>query len=250
MNPLSLSQMERIVLRTIHRQQMFRSGDRVALGVSGGKDSTLMLYILARLQTAFRDGLNLTAFRVIDPDSPCHNQTDLDQFAQFCQHMDVPLVLITPASNHTTGDGNFNRRLPPCFRCSWRRRETLFKAAREHGIKIVALAHTAFDLAVTALMNLVVHGKMETMPPVLSFFHGEILLVRPLSWITEAQVIHLVNRLPLPPPPPPCSVIFGKTRNEMEKHLREILTKHPDATHKIIEASHRWTEEEIRSQVM
>ncbi|HPQ39872.1 MAG TPA: ATP-binding protein, partial [bacterium] len=184
------SEIRRRVRRLIFTEHMIGPDDRVAVGLSGGKDSTFLLHILRELQDHFRWRFDLAAYRVVDPGSPCDGLSGLDRCRAWCHAIDVPLKIIAPRPDRDDS-GNAS----PCFRCAWRRKEILFRTLVDDGIHILALGHTAFDLAVTAVMNMVYHGNLETMPPTMQFFDGKIRVIRPLSPVTEAQVIRQHRRL-------------------------------------------------------
>ena len=232
----NFSNIKKSILRTIHRQRLFKGGDRIAVGVSGGKDSNFLLYFLANHKDSFRQPYDLAAFRVLDPQSPCYQKSRVQEFSQWCQALSVPLHLINlPALDRTNTKTT-------CFQCAWRRREALFKESARAGYPILALGHTAFDLAVTALMNLCLHGKLETMPPQMTFFQGAIRLIRPLCNVSESEIIRLSRKLKVPAPETSCIDSIGRTRHEMENHLRQIIREKPGILKNIIKGSSVWVD--------
>jgi len=221
------------ITRNIHGFQMFRSGMRVAVGASGGKDSTLLLYTLVRIREDMDGKLDLKAFRVIDPDSPCVQSAGLSEFVQWCKSLNVPFERIKPG----VPDDAKGKEISACFRCAFRRREALFKASYSQGYRVLALGHTAFDLAVTALMNLVYHAELETMPPVMDFFDDKIRLIRPMFNIAEETVKRISRKLELPVPPPSCHRLVGQTRHRMEERVRELTRENRHAVPNILKAA-------------
>ncbi|MBN1550918.1 hypothetical protein JW979_05600 [bacterium] len=240
-----MTRLEARVLRTLHRQQMIRDNRSIAVGVSGGKDSSLLLYLMARLRMFLRTPISLAAVRVIDIYSPCYEAESLSLFKNWCATLEVPLHLV-PLSNRETSSEK-KSSISPCFRCAWRRREALFKYAHSINHKIIALGHTAFDLAVTALMNLTYHGALETMPAKLPFFQGELTVIRPLSMITEAEVYRAVKAIAMPPPPKACRDNIGQLRHEMENLLRNMLSANPNVIQNILKAATRWSPPELQN---
>lgn len=229
------SEIRRRVRRLIFAERMFSANDNVAVGLSGGKDSTFLLHLLRDFQDRFRWSFNLSAYRVVDPGSPCDDRAGLDACRHWCASMNVPLKIVSPPPDKiSSGD------ISPCFRCAWRRKELLFRTLNDDGIHILALGHTAFDLAVTAVMNMMFHGNLETMPPVMDFFNGNIKVIRPLSPVTELQVLRQHRRLHLPEPVSSCSATAGRARDRAETWVREMRSENPHAVRNILKAASRW----------
>jgi len=231
------AEIKRRVRRLLFRYRMIQPDDRIAVGLSGGKDSSFLLYLLNEFRHEFRWKFDLAAYRVIDPESPCHNIDGLDDCKTWCARLSVPLKVISPLKQDDAYEG---KTASPCFKCAWRRKELLFRTITNDGYTTLALGHTAFDLAVTAMMNMMYHGNLETIPPVMEFFSGKIKVIRPISNITEDQVIRHHKRLKLPPPPPACHDYVGVARSNSEKRVRSMCEENPRALKNILTAAKRW----------
>lgn len=231
------SEIKRRIRRLVFKHRMIEPDDRVAVGLSGGKDSAFLLHILTVFREEFRWRFDLSAYRVIDRFSPCYTTAGIDACKTWCQEIGVPLKLIEPPDpQHHQKDSQTSA----CFKCAWRRKELLFKSITDDGIRNLAMGHTAFDLATTALMNMIYHGHLETMPPVMNFFSGKIKVIRPLSVVSEEQVLRQHRRLKLPPPPPACLSYVGEARANAEKWVREMLQENQHALFNINKAAERW----------
>ena len=239
------SELKRRVLRLVFNHRMIEPGGVLAVGASGGKDSTFMIHLLNELKEKIRWDYSIVAYRVVDKHSPCHNTSDIDEFSSWCESLEVPLKLIAPPAPENVEDEN----LSECFKCAWRRKEVLFRQIHADGIRTLALGHTAFDLAVTALMNMTFHGNLETMPPVMEFFKGEIKVIRPISVITERQVIRLHKRFNLPKPPPACQTNIGLARFNAENRMRDMLKENPHALYNVMKAARRWPSDIMNDQL-
>ena len=116
---------------------------------------------------------------------------------------------------------------PNCFWCSWNRRKTIFLKAHELGCKKVAFAHHLDDLAETTLMNLFYHSKLETMNPYLEMFDGEIIIIRPLIYIAEKDIIRFAEMSNFPKSTYQCPNSITSKRAFIKNLLNEIEKQSP-----------------------
>jgi tRNA 2-thiocytidine biosynthesis protein TtcA len=184
------------VNRAIREFDMIAHGDRVAVAVSGGKDSRTLLHLLRARQRSVPEEYHLLALHA-EADMAGHSRLRPVLEPWFremgVEYAFVPLELAP------------DEPLPlDCFRCSWNRRKTLFLKANELGCNKLALGHHADDALHTALLNLFYSGRLETMAPSLQFFDGQITLIRPLIYIEERQLERLARALALSAPDSTC----------------------------------------------
>jgi tRNA 2-thiocytidine biosynthesis protein TtcA len=185
------------VNRAIRDFDMIRDGDRVAVAVSGGKDSLSLLRLLDWRRRSVPERYGVAAIHVIGdargPGTPAHGPLLAWLAASGYDYRVEPLLLPE------------DEALPlNCQRCTWNRRRTLFQAAERLGCNVVALGHHADDLAQTTLLNLLVGGRVETMAPRREYFDGRLRLVRPLCYVTETELRRFARACDFPPPPEPC----------------------------------------------
>jgi tRNA 2-thiocytidine biosynthesis protein TtcA len=178
------------VNRAIYEFEMIRDGDRVAVAVSGGKDSCALLYLLRARQSRVAERYQLVALHVqMHPAGLPDLRPVLEPwFVRLdVEYAFVPLEL------------NARDRLPlSCQRCAWNRRKALFLQAHALGCNKLALAHHADDAAETALLNLLFAGRLQTLSPRLDFFAGTITLIRPLIYLEESRLSRLARALRFP----------------------------------------------------
>ena len=158
---------------------LLEDGDHVLVGLSGGKDSLLLLELLAR-----RARIDHPAFRVEAVHIRMENisyETSTDYLQQFCDELGVPLHLIT--TRFESSD-----KKPPCFLCSWYRRKELFNLAQKLGCNKIALGHHRDDIIHTTLMNLTFQGRFGTMPALLKMRKMPLSIIRPLCLIDKADI--------------------------------------------------------------
>ena len=157
---------------------LLADGDRVLVGLSGGKDSLCLTEMLAR-----RAAISHPAFEVEAVHVRMENisyETSADYLQQFCRRQGVPLHILT--TSFEPGDK------PPCFLCSWNRRKQMFNLAQQLKCNKIALGHHQDDLLHTCLMNLVFQGRFDTMPALLGMRKMPLSIIRPLCLVSERDI--------------------------------------------------------------
>jgi len=185
------------VNRAIREYEMIKDGDRVAVAVSGGKDSLSLLRLLDQRRESCEEGYERVAIHVVGDargsGAPLHPALVEWLAASGYNYVIEPLTL--PEGEQVPLD---------CHRCTWNRRRTLFESAKRLSCNVVAYGHHAGDLAQTTLLNLLFHGKVETMAPRREYFGGELRLVRPLCFTAEKDIRRFARANDFPIPPPEC----------------------------------------------
>ncbi|HEX2979210.1 MAG TPA: ATP-binding protein [Anaerolineaceae bacterium] len=183
--------------RAIYQHGMFAHGDRIAVALSGGKDSLSLLRLLDFRRKYVLEDYELVAIHVQSdargPDTPAHQP-----LISWLEQSGFPYSIepIRIADDETLPMG--------CHRCAWNRRHTLFEAAARLGCGVIAFGHHADDLAQTTLLNLLYHGRVETMSPCRDYFEGRLRLVRPLCYTAERDIRRFARANDFPPAPPEC----------------------------------------------
>jgi len=198
-------------------------GDRIAVAVSGGKDSLTMLELLHRRRRTVPSGYTLVPVHIIS-DWRC---TDTDQrlwLEQYFQSLGMGYAFreIT-----ITGRSDPHRQEPTCFWCAWNRRKALFEAAHELRCNKLAFGHHADDVAQTTLLNLFYHGRLETMEPKVEFFEGVITVIRPLVYVEEKDIVEFARAAGFPPQRDTCPRSVTSRRAKMAQLLRQIERECP-----------------------
>ena len=178
------------VNKAIREFNMIADGDRVAVAVSGGKDSRSLLHLLHSRQHVVAEKYYLTALHVEANIAgyPCFHPVLEPWFREMgVDYAFVPLEL--PPDEPLPLD---------CFRCSWNRREALFLKAHELGCNKLAFGHHADDALQTTLLNLFYSGRLETMAPSVDFFDAQIVVIRPLIYTEERRLDQLARALAFP----------------------------------------------------
>jgi tRNA 2-thiocytidine biosynthesis protein TtcA len=166
---------------TIRDHAMIREGDHVLVGLSGGKDSLILLEALAERRGAVPFRFSLSAAHV--EATGIGYEIDRERLSSFCRVLEVPLHYRTIEPD-LEKDPSKNA----CFVCSWHRRKALFDLTRGLGCNKLALGHHRSDAVETLLMNMIYHGSISSLPYALKMFEGRIHLIRPLMDLDERML--------------------------------------------------------------
>jgi len=169
---------------------LIEDDDRILVGLSGGKDSLLLLELLAKRAKIDHPRFCVEALHVRMEN--IHYETDTSYLQSFCDALNVRLHMKTtsfeigPEAIKNSRDAR--RQKQPCFLCSWNRRKQLFNIAQELGCNKIALGHHQDDLIQTALMNITFQGRFDTMPALLRMRKMPLTIIRPLCMIEEQDI--------------------------------------------------------------
>lgn len=211
---------------------MIEAGDAVAVGVSGGKDSVALLYLLAQLRRFYPKPFTLHAITL----DPCFDgeETDYGAIAALCETLDVPYTVrrtkLWDAVREKMGEHT------PCSLCARLRRGALHKAAVELGCRTVALGHHEDDAAETFLMSLLSGGTLECFAPKSYLDRREITLIRPMVFLKEAEIAAYVRREGLPVVKSRCPVDGCTNRQQMKDLIASLRPQYGDVAESIVHA--------------
>ena len=168
--------------KAVYQFRLIEDGDKVLVGLSGGKDSLCLLQLLAEKSKIAHPSFSVEALHVRM--SNIEYETSTSYLENFCRDIGVPLHILT-----TSFDESTDKRKTPCFLCSWNRRKQLFNFAQEHNFTKIALGHHQDDILHTTLMNLMYQGSFSTMPALLQYKKMPLYIIRPLCMIEEQDII-------------------------------------------------------------
>jgi tRNA 2-thiocytidine biosynthesis protein TtcA len=180
--------------RGIHRFEMIAPGERVLIGVSGGRDSLALCLALAeRLRWLPREVHYECQGLCIDWREYPAKPEELERLVGFLDSLGIPCRVIQAGIYPLTYEKAFN-----CYICSRNRKRILFREAERLGIRTIALGHHRDDVIETTLMNLFFRGEFATMMPVQQFFAGRMRIIRPMCEVDERAVLRLMRVVELP----------------------------------------------------
>jgi tRNA 2-thiocytidine biosynthesis protein TtcA len=224
-------------LNKCHREHnLLEDGDRIAVALSGGKDSCTLLDAL--LQRRGVEKYTLVPIHVTPAsDMDCSARANVPALLAWLDTLGLEYHVV--AAEEVQG----RPRRPnqsPCFYCAWRRRKALFERAQELGCNKLALAHNADDVAQTTLLNLFYQGKVTTMYPRVALFGGRLTIIRPLAYVPEREIRRYAREADFPPPPPPCPTADRSQRAVMRQVLHLVEKNNPHVRAHLWRAAKRY----------
>ena len=209
---MKLQQVLSRVRRAVDDYNMIEEGDKIAVGISGGKDSLTLLYALSELRRFYPKKFELIAVTV---DLGFKN-LNLDGIKNFCNKLNVPYSIIKTDIAEIV----FNERKEsnPCSLCAKMRKGALNYAMEDAGCNKVAYAHHRDDVVETMMLSLIYEGRIHTFSPVTFLDKMKITVIRPLIYMNESEVIGFVNANNIPVVKSPCPA-DGYTKREYAKNL-------------------------------
>ena len=204
--------------KAIDDYDMIEEGDKIAVGISGGKDSLTLLYALKGLMRFYPKAFSLHAITV---DLGFQN-LNLEGIKKFCAELEVPYTILETDIAHIVFDDR--QESNPCSLCAKMRKGALNQKIKELGCNKVAYAHHKDDVVETMLMSLIFEGRFHTFAPNTYLDRMDLKVIRPLIYVQEADVIGFVNKNNIPVVKSPCPA-DGNTKREYVKVLLKQLNR-------------------------
>lgn len=219
----------------MEKYNMIEDGDRIAVGLSGGKDSVALLAALAEMRRFYPKKFDVIAITV---DMRFDNtDTDFSLLEEFCKRIDVPFVV----KRTELADIIFNIRKEsnPCSLCAKMRRGILHDVAVENGCNKVALGHHMDDAVETFFMNLLKGGNISSFFPVTYMSRKDLYIIRPMVLASEALVAGAVKHSDLPVVKSKCPMDKTSEREKTKELVRMLNKEYPQLREKVIGALQR-----------
>lgn len=219
--------------RAIDDYNMIKIGEKVAVGLSGGKDSALLLHALNGLSKFHPKNFTVCAVFV---DSGLGN-VDIDSIKHMCDSLDVELTI----KNTEIGKIIFEYRKEsnPCALCAKMRRGVIHDAAKEMGCKTIALGHHMDDVVETFMMNLLLESRIGCFQPVTYLSRKDVNVIRPMIYMRENEIKGAVKRLDIPVMKSPCPIDGATKREEVKQLIKQISIQYPDIRKSVFGAMQR-----------
>lgn len=209
---------------------MISPGDRVAVGVSGGKDSLLLLYALSLYRKVRHDDFTLLALML----TTGKEAPDTSRIQALCAELDVPIEIRHTELYQILFE--WRKETNPCALCAKMRRGMLCDLCVELGQNKLALGHHRDDALETLMMSLLFEGRLHTFHPKTYLSRSDVTVIRPMVYLPEKHVIHMRKELDLPVLENPCPANGHTKRQEMKLLLNDLCKRYPDAKETMLEA--------------
>ena len=229
----ALNEFSGLVRKAVDDYGMIRPGDRVAVGVSGGKDSMLLLLALHHLKSYYPASFDLEAVTV----ELGFEGMDFTPVADFCRELDIPYTCRKTDIKEVVFD--VRQEDNPCSLCAKMRRGALNGILQERGLNKLALGHHFDDAVETFMMSLLFEGRLSCFRPVTYLDRSGITQIRPLVYAGEQKIRNLCAELALPIVENPCPQDKASKRYEIKQLLRSMGADYPDMKSKIFGAMQR-----------
>jgi tRNA 2-thiocytidine biosynthesis protein TtcA len=222
--------LESMIRKALFDYQMLEEADKVAIALSGGKDSLALLFFLKAISGRGFPKFDIYAFHVTGEFS-CGAGVNLSYLQSICAALDVPLIIRESSQKLETLE---------CYSCSRERRTLLFEAAKSVGARTIAFGHHRDDNAETLMMNLLHKGEFAGMLPKVRMHDYGVTIIRPLIYVAESQILTFARQHSFLRVTCQCPVGQTSMRQQMGKILEDIETLYPNVRDNIANASLRY----------
>ena len=221
-----------LVRRCVEDYNMIGAGDKIAVGVSGGKDSLVLLVLLAGLREYFNKPFELEAITI-----DMGLGMDYSGVEELCRQWNVPYTIVKTEIAPIIFDHRKEKN--PCSMCAKMRRGALNQAILERGFNKLALGHHYDDAVETFMMNLLFEGRIGCFQPVTNLDRTGIVQIRPLLYIHEKTVDNFAARKELPVNQNRCPVDKATKREEVKQLIYDLSQTYPDLKERVFGAMQR-----------
>lgn len=221
-----------LVRRCVEDYNMIEAGDKIGVGVSGGKDSVALLAFLSELRKYNSNPFELHAITI-----DMGLGMDYSAIAEYCHSIEVPFTLVKTEIAPVIFD--YRKEKNPCSMCAKMRRGALNQALLDNGLNKLALGHHYDDAVETFMMSLLYEGRISCFQPVTNLDRTGIIQIRPMLYIHEQTIDNFVTRNQLPVISNRCPVDRQTKREEIKKLVYELSARYPDLKDRVFGAMQR-----------
>lgn len=217
---MKLQQLLSYVRRAVDDYQLIENGDKIAVGISGGKDSLALLHALAALRRFYPQKFELYAITI----DLGFGNLNLDKIVEMCKELDVEYSIVKTDIAQIVFEER--KESNPCSLCAKMRKGALNEAIKKMGCNKVAYAHHKDDVVETMLLSLLFEGRFHTFSPITYLDRMDVTVIRPLIYVEESEVIVFVNKYNLPVVKSPCPADGNTKREYVHQLLSQLNQEH------------------------
>lgn len=221
-----------LVRRCVEDYDMIQKGDKIAVGVSGGKDSLVLLKLLAGLREYNSNPFELEAITI-----DMGLGMDFSGIQKLCDELQVPYTIVKTEIGPIIFD--YRKEKNPCSMCAKMRRGALNQSLLDRGLNKLALGHHYDDAVETFLMSLLYEGRISCFQPVTNLDRTGIIQIRPMLYISEKTADHFARRMDLPVIANRCPADKHTKREEIKELVYELSGRYPDLKDRVFGAMQR-----------
>lgn len=227
---MKLQQLLSFTRKAVDEYQMIEAGDKIAVGISGGKDSLTLLYALADLRRFYPKPFDLIAITV----DLGYEKFHTEKIEALCQKLDVPYHVVKTDIARILFEER--KESNPCSLCAKMRKGALNEAVKKLGCNKVAYAHHKDDIIETMILSLIFEGRFHSFSPKSYLDRMDLTVIRPMMYVNEADVIGFQRKYELPVEKSRCPV-DGLTKRQYAKDLiHQLELDHPGAKQRMFTA--------------
>lgn len=227
---MKLQQLMSQTRRAIDDYGMIHTGDKIAIGISGRKDSLTLLYALHGLQRFYPEKFDLEAITV-DLGNP---DFDLSHIRHLCETMQIPHTVVKTEIAQIVFKERKEKN--PCSLCAKMRKGALNDAVKKLGCNKIAYAHHKDDIVETMMMSLIYEGHFYSFPPITHLDRTNLTVIRPLMYVSEADVKGFCRKYQLPVVKSPCPADGYTKRQYVKDLLRKLNLENPGVKERMFSA--------------
>lgn len=229
----ALNEFTGIIRRAVDDYGMIEAGDKIAVGVSGGKDSMILLLALNHLKKYYPKPFELEAITI----ELGFEGMDFTPVKEMCAELGIPYTCLKTDIKEIVFD--VRKEENPCSLCAKMRRGALNDAIRERGINKLALGHHFDDAVETFMMSLLFEGRLSCFRPLTFLDRSGVTQIRPMVYVGEQKVSNLADKLNVPIVENPCPQDKTSKRHEIKMLLKTMCADYPDMKSKVFGAMQR-----------
>ncbi len=227
---MKLQQLLSFTRKAVDEYQMIEAGDKIAVGISGGKDSLTLLYALAGLRRFYPKPFDLIAITV----DLGYEKFHTEKIEALCKELDVPYHVVKTDIARILFEER--KESNPCSLCAKMRKGALNEAVKKLGCNKVAYAHHKDDIVETMILSLIFEGRFHSFSPKSYLDRMDLTVIRPMMYVNEADVIGFQRKYDLPVEKSRCPV-DGLTKRQYAKDLiHQLELDHPGAKQRMFTA--------------